>query len=633
MNLSRIIFLFCSAVLLSACNPFAMPEKPVLTLSPLSDKNLHKSEDAQLVQQGNGLLLTSDQSGLTILDAGQNLLRRAPGQFSGLDHRLSAKHLIAATYDAQQRAQIVSFSGADFAETNQLILPANPFEITGLCLYQDPQQLLHVFLLGESGQARQWLVAREGQLLPEARMVRDLAIPPHAEYCAVDDGTATLFVNEEQLGLWALNADPESDNERQIVDLVAPYGNIAGNSAGIAVAAGQVFNLDTQTQSLNHYQRAGETWQLVQQYPLTALQEAERISVTLAEGHLDILIQDDGKGLFYRGQLPFTASTDTSTPLPEIPALGETQAIGQAGDAADDPAIWVNPHNPAQSRILGTNKKAGLHVYDLQGQELQRLPVGRINNVDLRQNVMFTKQSLDMAVASNRDHNSLSLFSIDRDGSVQHRGEIQTSLRDIYGLCLYQPQPDALHVIVNDKDGEVQQLQIVQQGEDFTARAVARWKLNSQPEGCVADDTAQRLFIGEEDEGIWTINLRRSDSQPEQVMQAGGPLVADVEGMALYQRDGLNLLLVSSQGNNSYLMLDATPPYALRGAFRIGINAELGIDGVSETDGLDISNANLGGPWQEGLLVVQDGRNRLPDDSQNFKLIPASALRDLLRQP
>lgn len=63
--------------------------------------------------------------------------------------------------------------------------------------------------------------------------------------------------------------------------------------------------------------------------------------------------------------------------------------------------------------------------------------------------------------------------------------------------------------------------------------------------------------------------------------------------------------MISSQGNDSYVVLDAQPPYALRGAFRVGVNAEAGIDGASETDGLEVTSANLGGPFTQGMLVVQ----------------------------
>ena len=103
--------------------------------------------------------------------------------------------------------------------------------------------------------------------------------------------------------------------------------------------------------------------------------------------------------------------------------------------------------------------------------------------------------------------------------------------------------------------------------------------------------------------------------------------------MGLYQTEKDNYLVISSQGNDSYVVVDAEPPFALRGAFRVGVNAKAGIDGTSETDGLDVTSANLGGPWSKGMLVVQDGRKRMPEQAQNFKYIPWSEVAKALRLP
>jgi len=59
----------------------------------------------------------------------------------------------------------------------------------------------------------------------------------------------------------------------------------------------------------------------------------------------------------------------------------------------------------------------------------------------------------------------------------------------------------------------------------------------------------------------------------------------------------------------------------LVGYFSIVANEALGIDGVSETDGLDVTSAPLGPQFPQGLLVVQDGRNIGPTEPQNFKYV------------
>ncbi|MEX5618233.1 phytase, partial [Pseudomonas syringae] len=284
---------------------------------------------------------------------------------------------------------------------------------------------------------------------------------------------------------------------------------------------------------------------------------------------------------------------------------------------------------------LGTNKKQGLLAYDLSGKQLQELPVGRLNNVDVRPGFMLGSKNVDLAVASNRDHNSLSLFSIDRASGMLHEaGEIATPLAEIYGVCLFKPASGELYAFANGKDGSFLQYRLSAPDGKAKGELVRRFKVDTQPEGCVADDQRQRLFLGEEDVGVWEVDARADQPATlSSVIKVGEVVHADVEGLALYQSDGHDYLLISSQGNDSYVVVDAEPPYALRGAFRVGLNAKAGIDGTSETDGIEVTAMNLGGPWSKGMLVVQDGRKRMPEQAQNFKFVPWAEVMKTLKLP
>jgi 3-phytase len=77
--------------------------------------------------------------------------------------------------------------------------------------------------------------------------------------------------------------------------------------------------------------------------------------------------------------------------------------------------------------------------------------------------------------------------------------------------------------------------------------------------------------------------------------------------------------------------MDALPPFKVRGRVRIDMDAKNGIDGVSETDGLEVSSFNLGGAFNEGLLVVQDGHKVMPEAPQNFKYIDWKKIRTALQ--
>ena len=43
-----------------------------------------------------------------------------------------------------------------------------------------------------------------------------------------------------------------------------------------------------------------------------------------------------------------------------------------------------------------------------------------------------------------------------------------------------------------------------------------------------------------------------------------------------------------------------------------------------------MTSVKVGGAWNSGLLVGQDGRKRMPEQTQNFKYVPWSAVADAL---
>src|SRR5690606_13909680 len=77
----------------------------------------------------------------------------------------------------------------------------------------------------------------------------------------------------------------------------------------------------------------------------------------------------------YRSYFPATVAVN---------ATAETASVPSDGDAADDPAIWVDVNDPAKSLILGTDKRGGLAVCDLEGRQLQYIGGVEANHVDVR---------------------------------------------------------------------------------------------------------------------------------------------------------------------------------------------------------------------------------------------------------
>ena len=82
---------------------------------------------------------------------------------------------------------------------------------------------------------------------------------------------------------------------------------------------------------------------------------------------------------------------------------------------SDDPAIWINPKDPADSLILGTDKGGKVYVFDLQGRPLPDKTVtglGRPNNIDIETGFEFNGRLIDVAVVTDRDRRLLRVFSV-----------------------------------------------------------------------------------------------------------------------------------------------------------------------------------------------------------------------------
>lgn len=599
--------------------------------------NSEQIEAAQLLMKHQMMpkadsLLSYEHKGIVIEDKQGQQLSLLKGNFGSIDHRFVDEGLLLATVDVdRQQAMVAIFDKTSHQWNQPVYIPQPAFKIDGVCLYQDEAHNGFMFLVGEEGHGEQWLVSDANTSVAQPKLIRRLSTPPNSEYCQVDDQQSVMYINEENVGIWAYQAHPEADLIRNPVALMQPFGQLSQSAAGMALVPGGLLVLDSEAKTLHAYQNNDGVWHSLASYPLTNLSDPENISARLIDKQLTLRIKhDDGVATF---SLPWNyQDTAQAATIPVIKPQLQTEPVPSLGDAADDPAIWVHPKNPQQSRVLGTDKQGGLVVYDLKGKTQQHLAVGRVNNVDVRSGFNFNGQTIDLAVASNRDHNSLHVFAIDPvSGVVSELGQVPTASQDIYGLCMYKNHADDIYTIVNDKDGRFFQYRMQDNHGKIDAELVREFSLSSQPEGCVADDKNHRLFVGEENKAVWALDARSNKAATlTEVMSVNEHLKADIEGLSLYQTQGDDYLVISSQGNDSYVVLDALPPFAYRGVFRVGFNTDLGIDGVSETDGLDVTSVNLGEPWHQGMLVVQDGRNRMPVENQNFKYVPWSDIADQL---
>ena len=308
-------------------------------------------------------------------------------------------------------------------------------------------------------------------------------------------------------------------------------------------------------------------------------------------------------------------------------------------DAADDPAIWIHPTDPARSLVFGSNKTSGLAAYNLAGEEVAYYEIGNVNNVDILTEVPLAGERITLLGASNRTNQAVDLYRVDEEsGALTNIADgilavDSTKVDDIYGFCLARAG-ERVYAIANGKNGMLQQYELEEREGAFGLRLVREHAFPSQTEGMVADNDLGWLYVGEEAAGIWKLPLVPeasagaavdTDKEPGIRLlndRVGRPesLVADVEGLTLYQRPGGGGYLVASmQGNFSYALFDRAGDNAYLGSFKI---TDAAVDGVEETDGLEVVSAPLPG-YPGGLLVVQDGFNFDGDTlrPQNFKYV------------
>lgn len=307
-------------------------------------------------------------------------------------------------------------------------------------------------------------------------------------------------------------------------------------------------------------------------------------------------------------------------------------------DAADDPAIWLHPTDPEKSKVIGTNKKAGLCVYNLKGEELQFYPAGNVNNVDVRYQFQFGSDSaIDILATSNRSKNTLLIMGIDGDGYLMENAvwEFPSNVDEVYGCCLYFDKKLNKHyAFINGKDGNIEQWELTGAHENVDAHIVRQLQVGSQPEGMVADDQLGVLYVGEEMRGIW--KFKAGADQPDTKTfitnsdTSNSNISYDIEGLTIYyagEKDGY--LIASSQGNYTYAIFERSGSNRYITSFSIKDGT---IDGAEETDGLDVTNAPLGDAFPSGMFVVQDGFNYEGDSmvNQNFKYVAWEKVSQLI---
>ncbi len=214
-------------------------------------------------------------------------------------------------------------------------------------------------------------------------------------------------------------------------------------------------------------------------------------------------------------------------------------------------------------------------------------------------------------------------------------GGTQTLPEDFspYGSCTYRsPLTQKQYLFVNNKSAQYLQYSLSATSNGTLQTTLVRTFTGGsggQVEGCVADDAAGYIFLGEEHSGIWRYEAEPDGSdEGVQVAKVGEDgLYADVEGLTLVTaKNGTGgYIVVSSQGVSAFLLYERKPPHNHLIKFSIVGNEEMGVDHVSNTDGLAAVGNRLNADFPYGLVVAHDDANELTEGGTSaqasFKLV------------
>ncbi|WP_345030440.1 phytase [Ravibacter arvi] len=236
----------------------------------------------------------------------------------------------------------------------------------------------------------------------------------------------------------------------------------------------------------------------------------------------------------------------------------------------DDPAIWINPADPAKSLIIGTDKDSdgGLYVFGLDGKIQEDKTVRNLkrpNNVDVAYGLVLGGKPVDVAVATERETNSIRVYRLPDMKEVAPGGLPVfegDSLRAPMGVALYtRPSDHAIFAIISRKDGPsdgyLWQYRLSDNGKgQVTARLVRKFGKYSgkkEIESVAVDNELGYVYYSDEQVGVRKYYASPDSTGAELALIPAAAYTEDNEGISIYKSgDKTGYILVSDQSANQF---------------------------------------------------------------------------------
>ena len=239
----------------------------------------------------------------------------------------------------------------------------------------------------------------------------------------------------------------------------------------------------------------------------------------------------------------------------------------------DDPAVWVNPADPAKSLIIGTDKDkdGALYVFDLNGKVQPDKTVHglkRPDNVNVEYGLMLGGKPTDIAVTTERFTHKLRIFSlpamkpVDGGGLEMFVDETGTDYRDLMGISMYRTKAGKIYAIVGRKSGPTDgtylwQYRLEDNGAGTVKATLVRKFGNysglKEIESIAVDDQLGYVYYSDEGKGVHQYYADPEKGNKELALFATKGFTQDHEGISIYNlTDSTGYILVSDQGANKF---------------------------------------------------------------------------------
>ncbi len=285
----------------------------------------------------------------------------------------------------------------------------------------------------------------------------------------------------------------------------------------------------------------------------------------------------------------------------------------------DDPAIWINSADTAQSLIIGTDKNedGALYVFDMNGKVIADKVVRNLkrpNNVDIAYGLVINNKPTDIAVVTERERNMIRIFSLPDMQPLDNGGipvfENETE-RDPMGISLYtRPSDHAIFAIVSRKTGPKEdylwQYRLAPNSKSQVTGTVVRkfgqYSGKKEIESVAVDNELGYVYYSDEQFGVRKYLADPDSSNKELAMIPVTNFTEDNEGISIY-KTGANTgyILVSDQGADKFHIYtregSASNPHehALIKTVRVAAH---------KSDGSEVTNIPFLPEFKKGLFVT-----------------------------